>query len=190
MWDRILGLLGAGGLSAVKALVGRFVADKDAAAAAVHAETLRQLEIYGAESAGRSGATAWDSLVDGLNRLPRPLMAFAVMAMMVWAPLDPIGFAEAMRAYALVPEWLATTLFGVAAFYFTARHFEKRLELGGPPKVPLERVIGDIAAMEAMRPKNNRADKNATALASPTGQSPLDNQSLLDWRRRNGGNIK
>ena len=49
------------------------------------------------------------SFIDGLNRLPRPLIAFGVLALFCSAMADPIWFATRMQGLALVPEplwWL------------------------------------------------------------------------------------
>ncbi|WP_051013583.1 3TM-type holin [Pararhodospirillum photometricum] len=102
-------------------------------------ETLAAAESTAVESAPVSKGR-YDATVNALNRLPRPALALGVLGILGWAPLDPEGFAQAMQAYALVPEWLAGTWFGVVAFYFTSRHFERRLELksrgDAPPPPP------------------------------------------------------
>lgn len=68
---------------------------------------------------GRGG---WfDSLVNGLNRLPRPLLALGTLGLFGYAMRDPAGFALRMQALAHVPEPLWWLLGAVVAFYFGAR---------------------------------------------------------------------
>lgn len=93
--------------------------------------------------------TNWfDSLINGLNRLPRPVMALGVMGLMVWCPLDPAGFSVAMLAYEVVPLWLAGVFTTIVGFYFTFRHLEKRLEFKRSDPLAVQHVINAKRAME------------------------------------------
>ena len=78
---------------------------------------LRQLgEEYGLPSTG------WfDRAVNGLNRLPRPLLAFGTIGLFVYAMVDPVKFAARMVGLNAVPEPLWWLLGAVVAFYFGAR---------------------------------------------------------------------
>ncbi|MCH8465008.1 MAG: holin family protein [Roseinatronobacter sp.] len=66
-------------------------------------------------------AGRFDALVNGLNRLPRPLLALGTLALFGYAMADPQGFGLRMSALALVPEPLWWLLGAVVAFYFGAR---------------------------------------------------------------------
>jgi len=68
---------------------------------------------------GRGGG--FDSLVNGLNRLPRPLLALGTLGLFGYAMTDPVGFSVRMQALAHVPEPLWWLLGAVVAFYFGAR---------------------------------------------------------------------
>lgn len=70
----------------------------------------------------------FDQFVDGLNRLPRPVMAFGVIALFVSAAFDPVWFAARMVGVALVPEPLWWLLGAIVSFYFGARHQAKGME--------------------------------------------------------------
>lgn len=63
----------------------------------------------------------FDVFVNGLNRLPRPLLALGTLALFVYAMADPEGFGLRMRGLAEVPEPLWWLLGAVVAFYFGAR---------------------------------------------------------------------
>lgn len=67
-------------------------------------------------------ALAWfDRLVNGLNRLPRPMLAFGTLGLFVYAMVDPPGFTARMAGLNAVPEPLWWLLGAIVAFYFGAR---------------------------------------------------------------------
>jgi hypothetical protein len=78
----------------------------------------------------------FDALVNGLNRLPRPLLALGTLGLFVYAMVDPPGFALRMQALAQVPEPLWWLLGAVVAFYFGAReahHLRAHRPVGTAP---------------------------------------------------------
>ncbi|MES2434628.1 MAG: holin family protein [Pseudomonadota bacterium] len=78
------------------------------------------LEQFGDEFS--TGSASWfDRLVNGLNRLPRPLLAFGTIGLFVYAMVDPADFALRMVGLNAVPEPLWWLLGAVVAFYFGAR---------------------------------------------------------------------
>jgi hypothetical protein len=60
----------------------------------------------------------FDRVMDGINRLPRPMMALGCIALFVAAMADPLWFAARMQGIALVPEPLWWQLGVVVSFYF------------------------------------------------------------------------
>ncbi len=76
-----------------------------------------------AQFAAEFGHKGWfNQLVDALNRLPRPLMAFGVIGLFVSAMFDPIWFAARMQGLVLVPDALWGLLAIIVTFYFGARY--------------------------------------------------------------------
>jgi hypothetical protein len=63
----------------------------------------------------------FDRLINGLNRLPRPVLALATPGLFGYAMVDPGGFSVRMQGLALVPEPLWWLMGAVVAFYFGAR---------------------------------------------------------------------
>ena len=126
------------------------------------------LDQFAAEFApARNGP--FDSLVDGLNRLPRPMLAFATLALFAFAMWDPVSFAVRMQGIALIPEPLWWLMGTVVAFYFGAReaaHFRRA-------KAP------DVAQVAALR--------EAVDAIQPPDPSPPEpgsgNAALEDWRQ-------
>lgn len=99
-------------------------------------------------------ALSWfDRMVNGLNRLPRPCLAFGTLGLFTYAMVDPEAFAKRMVGLNAVPEPLWWLLGAIVAFYFGARethYFRNRA------------VISPFAA---------------------SGAVPEENAALDEWRR-------
>jgi Holin of 3TMs, for gene-transfer release len=63
----------------------------------------------------------FDRFVNGLNRLPRPMLAFGTLGLFVYAMVDPPAFTARMVGLNAVPEPLWWLLGAIVAFYFGAR---------------------------------------------------------------------
>lgn len=131
----------------------------------------------------------FDRLMDGLNRLPRPLLAFGTIGLFVVAMVDPVWFASRMQGIALVPDPLWWLMGAIVSFYFGARHQAHSQDFQRSIAQTMARVptvIENTAALEAMQAtsrtpqiaKTTDADMNAQA------QSSTDNPALADWARQ------
>ena len=120
-------VLFGGGRNVIVDTMGAFTENAEAAAAREAAGKSQALSQYAAEFAQpRKG---WfDRLIDGLNRLPRPMLAFGTIGLFVTAMVDPIWFAGRMQGIALVPEPLWWLMGAIVSFYFGARHQAKSQE--------------------------------------------------------------
>lgn len=115
--------------------------------------------------AGRRG---WfDRLMDGINRLPRPLMALGCLGLFISAMVDPIWFAARMQGIAVVPEPLWWLLGVIVSFYFGARHQMKGQEFQKAMAISL-------AQASTLR---GAQDQDVQSVASED-----TNQALLDWQ--------
>ena len=92
-------------------------------------QDMASLQQFAAEFQARDGRTWWDSLVDGLNRLPRPLITLGILAFFVLAPLEPVRFLEIARAYQMMPDGFWALLSVIIAFYFGGRMQLKRQDM-------------------------------------------------------------
>ncbi len=124
----------------------------------------------------------FDRLIDGLNRLPRPMLAFGTIWLFVMAMTDPIWFAGRMQGIALVPEPLWWLMGAIVSFYFGARHQAKAQEF--------QQSVAATAAQARDVSERVRAVEALGLGASLTeGQSgpatPDPNPALDDWRARN-----
>jgi Holin of 3TMs, for gene-transfer release len=118
---------------------------------ALSAQDLASLQQFAAEFQPRAKSTWWDSFIDGLNRLPRPLITLSVGAFFVLAPLDPLRFAQVARAYELMPDGFWALLSIIVAFYFGGRMRLKRQDVavkGGALAVAQEVLAIQRAARE------------------------------------------
>ena len=61
---------------------------------------------YQAEQSAPEKQNWFNILVDGFNRLQRPAMTSGVIALFVWAAVDPASFIITMQALTTVPEML------------------------------------------------------------------------------------
>jgi hypothetical protein len=128
---------------------------------AAHEAYLRALEEFGGEF--QHARDGWfDRFVNGLNRLPRPLLAFGTIALFVHAMADPVGFGHRMEGLNHVPEPLWWLLAAIVGFYFGAReahHLRARPRAaaspgaarGSVPEPGAQTAPGDNAALDELR---------------------------------------
>ncbi|WP_095589806.1 holin family protein [Actibacterium ureilyticum] len=130
------------------------------------------LDQFAAEFAGpRPGL--FDRMIDGLNRLPRPMLALGTLGLFIAAMVDPIWFAARMQGIALVPEPLWWLLGAIISFYFGARHQAKGQAFQQSIADTMARapqVTGNIRALQAL--ETGAQDR---LLSGP-------NPALDDWR--------
>ena len=150
---------------------------------ALSAQDLASLEQFAAEFQPRTNRTWWDSFIDGLNRVPRPLITLGVLAFFVLAPLDPLRFAQIARAYELMPDGFWALLSIIVAFYFGGRMQLKRQDMaikGGALEVARE-----VVALQQAKREHDRLQRAepayADALAEPAGHS---NKVIEAWKRQ------
>lgn len=79
----------------------------------------------------------FDRFVNGLNRMPRPMLALGTLGLFVYAMIDPVSFAQRMVGLAYVPEPLWWLLGAIVSFYFGAREAHYfRGRTAPPPPLP------------------------------------------------------
>ncbi|MDP7150679.1 MAG: holin family protein [Paracoccaceae bacterium] len=123
----VFGTLFGGGRNIVAETAGVFRVNAEAEAERDAQASQAALAQFATEFAlARQGG--FDRFVDGLNRLPRPMMAFGVIGLFAAAMGDPDWFAARMAGIALVPEPLWWLLGAIVSFYFGARHQAKGQE--------------------------------------------------------------
>lgn len=140
--------------------------------------------------------TWWDSLMNGLNRLPRPLLTLGTIGLFAYAMVDPPGFSMRMEGLALVPEPLWWLIGAIVSFYFGAReahYFRRRVWPSAKIRATVAGDAGWVAPQvpvdEGWRAPVVPTAPDAAAEASPAASFRLpeddfaDNAALRDWAR-------
>lgn len=181
----IFDLLFGGGRNAVRETVEVFRENAEAGAARGADVQGAAMQQFGAEFAvPRKGL--FDRLMDGINRLPRPMLALGTLGLFATAMIDPIWFAARMQGIALVPEPLWWLLGVIVSFYFGARHQVKAQSFQRDIAQSLARapqVIDSITQLQALRPDTpGMADPGPDATVIVAAVEPDANPALRDWK--------
>jgi Holin of 3TMs, for gene-transfer release len=93
--------------------------DLDSAAMAQLAAEFRQ-----------NGQRGWfDQVMDGINRLPRPMLVFSVFGLLAWTAVDPIEAAKVFTSWAIIPVEFWYVVLAIVTFYFGGRHQAKAQDM-------------------------------------------------------------
>lgn len=175
--EKVFTLIFGGGRNVLVETAEVFRENAEAGAARTVALQTQALSQYRAEFI-RPQKGWFDRFMDGINRLPRPMLAFGTLGLFVTAMVDPIWFASRMQGLVLVPEPLWWLLGAIVSFYFGARHQFKGQEFQHSIAQTMARVpqvVENIRVLNALSPKV--ADHNMGDLAT----KPNDNAALTEW---------
>ncbi len=183
---QIFGLLFGSERNVVKETAEVFRENAEAQAARSAKVQGQAMAQYGAEFVvPRKGR--FDQFMDGVNRLPRPMLALGTMGLFITAMVDPLWFSERMQGIALVPEPLWWLLGVIVSFYFGARHQVKAQEfqreiVGTMAHVP--QVLENIKTIRKLRYDSVRvADTGEDVRLTAASLVPAVNPALDAWRR-------
>jgi len=151
---------------AVESVAEVFTVNKTKEELAFRAQAMASLNQYGIEFSNAN--TGWfNSFINGINRLPRPIMALGTVGLFAFAMADPEGFASRMQGLAYIPDPLWWLLGAVVSFYFGARE----LHYARAESAPM--IIPTIPANEPMAPTT----VSTTVFA--------ENAALSEWAEMN-----
>ncbi len=166
---------------------------------------------------GRAPSGWFDGLMNGLNRLPRPLLTLGTIGLFIYAMVEPVGFSQRMQGLALVPEPLWWLMGAIVSFYFGAReahYFRGRVWPGTrvsatvaagtrratPADDGWRAPASPVAADDGWRAPAPPPLTGAVATVTVTGDAPravaagpardddlADNAALRDWRAGRAG---
>jgi hypothetical protein len=133
------------------------------------------METAAAEYQYASGAL-FDRVINGLNRLPRPLLALGTLGLFIFAMVDPSAFAARMVGLEAVPEPLWWLLGAIVSFYFGARelHYARVLPTRRLLRAPWRRGVEQAPASDpvahnpALSAWRNEADQAPVSEAFDT----------------------
>lgn len=114
-----------GGRNTVKEVAEVFTPNAEKEAQRSHEAASSALEQFGKEFQSTPRQHWFDRFIDGVNRVPRPLMAFGVIGLFASAMINPAWFSDRMIGIALIPDPLWWLLGAIVAFYFGGRHQAK-----------------------------------------------------------------
>lgn len=189
-WNFIPGIFrGAKDLSEV------FVENKENKGQRGHVERITDMELsksvldqFAAEFHARQNRSKWDSFVDGLNRLPRPLMTFSVLGFFVLAPLAPERFMLIAASYEMVPPGYWALLSVIVGFYFGGRMQLKKADMS--LRVDQVKAAKELVAMrEEFRAMDVEEEKNTELEfqnALRAGESMVKNRIVAKWLAKKG----
>lgn len=123
----------------------------------------------------------FEHFVNGLNRLPRPLLALGTMALFIYSMVEPAGFGLRMEGLQQVPEPLWWLLGAIVGFYFGAReahYFRRRVW----PERKVTTVKGSVEGGTVVQ----QTPDAPAATGRPTDDF-ADNPALRDWAATLGG---
>ena len=187
MIERMFQLMFGGGGNVVRDTVEVFRENAEAGSQRGAQVQMQAMREYGEEFAiPRQG---WfDRFMDGVNRLPRPALAFGTLGLFVAAMIDPLWFSQRMQGIALVPEPMRWLLGVIVSFYFGARHqvksqkFQREI-VGRMAHVP--QVMHNIKALKELRAESvGVADRGSDVGLSLASIAPDANAALEAWRKR------
>jgi hypothetical protein len=189
LWSTVTGFL-----RPAKELVEVFKPNAEKKAVREHQERLElskqdlmSLQQFADEFKSKRTSTAWDSFVDGLNRLPRPLITLGILGLFVLAPADPIRFLEIARAYQIMPDGFWALLSIIIAFYFGGRMQVTRdqMKIAGGALDAAKEIINVRKSMRDLenedQPSTERLYRRALEVS---GSSTQTNRVVEAWLRR------
>ncbi|MXQ06862.1 carboxylesterase [Alphaproteobacteria bacterium GH1-50] len=169
----LMALLFGGGRNAVRETVEVFRPNAEASETRDAARAAAALGQFAAEFA--LPKRGWfDRAVDGLNRLPRPMLAFGTIGLFVAAMAEPVWFAERMQGIALIPEALWWLMGAIVSFYFGARHQTKNQDFQ-------KDMAGSLALARKIEAA---AAQSAGLMAAQQHVAPDANAAVQEWRAR------
>ncbi|MEI4470230.1 holin family protein [Frigidibacter sp. MR17.24] len=131
-----------------------------------------------------SVAGPWNRFCNGLNRLPRPLLALSTIGLFAYAMADPAGFTLRMTGLSAVPEPLWWLMGAIVSFYFGAReahYFRGRAPAGAVP-LAVAPVVAPVAAGAGAAPSEGGGAMPVAVISSTaTRVAASDNAALAEW---------
>ncbi len=130
-------------------------------------------------------STIFGQTIDGLNRLPRPMMAIGTISLFVFALIDPDRFTVRMEGLQSVPDPLWWLMGAIVSFYFGARELHYlRMRKSLPPKISPKISLNPSEEFphEAMLSKGGqRAPVKFKQSLSSSAQAQSSDLKNTDW---------
>ncbi len=160
-----------------------FFGSKEARDQQGHDELMSVQEGYQAEFLAPEKTGAFNSLVDGANRLVRPFFTFGIVALFIWCVYDPAAFAVAMQALRLMPQELWYIMGAIITFWFGSRTLLDKAtanKLSYPTEAEVSNVLNSQKQLRDMKEAADQ-DKFAAKLKDKSPVATGDNPAIQEW---------
>lgn len=186
----IFGVLFGSGKNVVKDTVEVFRPNAEAQSKRgfdLDSATLNQMA---AEFADRENRGRFDRLMDGVNRLPRPMLVLGVFGILVWTSVDPIAAAQVFTSWAIIPTEFWYVVLAIVTFYFGGRYQTKvhqmqarlaNVAAGVPAVMQTISELEDLRADAPVTPGVADPGPDASVELAALQDSGNDNPALADW---------
>ena len=148
---------------------------------------MASLQQFSTEFHKRQNRTWWDSLVDGLNRLPRPMITIVVLSFFILAPIDPERFLLIAKSYELMPPGYWALLSVIIGFYFGGR-----MQLKSQDMVIKKDAVKAAQQLVAMKKEFRQIDEEDESVASKIydaamsdEKNKIENKVVKAWLKSN-----
>ena len=172
-------IFGGGGGSLVRT-VEAFRENSENGAARISDEKIAALTQFATEFQGERRGP-FDRMIDGLNRLPRPMLAFGTLGLFVSAMVSPAWFSSRMVGVALIPEPLWWLMGAIVSFYFGSRYQVKGQEFQRSVAETVLMGQALVADKAAASQDENQPPTAPAGTARAGGDSFADNAALAEW---------
>ena len=187
--ERVFGMVFGGGGTAVRETVEVF--RENAEAGAQRSADFRQAALAQHAAEFQIERKGWfDRFMDGLNRLPRPVLVLSILGLFAAAMISPLWFAERMQGLALVPEPMWWFFGVVISFYFGGRHqmkgqdFQKSIVKAVAMAPAVAHGITELRALRHDTP--GVADTETDVELELASLGATDNPAVIAWRQEAG----
>ncbi|MGB0958762.1 MAG: holin family protein [Halocynthiibacter sp.] len=179
LMETVFSFVFGGGKNALKDTIEVFTENKEQGAIRDVMARRDALSQFGKEFT-HANKGRFDRFVDGLNRLPRPMLAFGTIGLFVMAMVDPLWFSARMQGLQLVPEALWWLMGAIVSFYFGARHQLKGQEF----QKSMAETLAKTNAVRQNIISLKRPVRRHQAEPAPYVEKPFKNNAALeDWRQ-------
>ena len=182
----MLKLLAGGLLGSIGDLWTKIFGDKGALQQAAADDMSALRTQFAAEFAGPERLGAWNSLVDGMNRLVRPLFTFGTLALFIWAVRDPVEFAVAMTALQAVPEALWIIMGSIVVFWFGGRALEG-MKAPTMSVATMRELVNTLEQMKQIGKPSIPMTEERYQAEMADESKPLSDAAIAEWNRRSKG---
>lgn len=127
--------------------------------------------------------TWFDSLIDGINRLPRPTITAMVIYYFVTAVNNPIQFQKINISLDTIPENMWMIAFSIISFFFVAREMQKsRDKKMALTKEQFDERMRQMKELDRMQDDGLSEEKYQAELDDTS--KPMSNAAIMEWNAR------